>query len=282
MDFSFSNTCGRRLCKINGGKYNKKMIYLYDPKYLCCSKCSKKCKGSCCDNCSMLNYHTEPMDEAVDYLKIDDNGVFQQMPTNNPKQRDAIMIVGKAGAGKSVYLANYCKEYKRLNPTQKIFLFSMKKEDEALDDTIDKRVNLDDYIEKGGLTEANFSPNCFVVFDDVDVLPNDKPDLLRSKIFTLMNSLIQISRSKNITIAQTSHITTNHGETKHILNGMTSFTFFPHAISSQIKRALETYLGLSKPQIKRILALENTRYITVFLTAPTVIMTEKELFILKE
>jgi len=279
--FSFSSCGGYRLCKIDGGKFNNKVIYLYDKKYLCCPNCNKKCEGNCCDSCSIYTYHKNPPEVEIDYIKIEDDGVFQQMPSNIKKQRSAFNIVGKAGSGKSVYLSKICKEYKRLYPLQKIFLFSMKKEDENLDPYISKRVNLDEYVEKGGLTEADFENDVFCIFDDIDQLENTKPDFLRNRIFSLMNQLIQISRSKNITIAQTSHTCLAGSETKHILNGMTSFTFFTHAISAQIRKALEIYVGLTRQQVKHILEIKDTRYITICMTSPMVVMTEKELFILK-
>ncbi|MEI6529824.1 MAG: ATP-binding protein, partial [Candidatus Falkowbacteria bacterium] len=252
MSICFSNTSGRRFAVIDGGKFDGEYIYLYDERFKCCTKCGEDCEGDCCDQCAKLEYHIQKPKKILDYCGIDDEGVFKQVPTNQTNQRDALFICGKAGSGKSVYLSEFCKEYKDIYPKQPIFLFSMKESDDALDEYVDKRINLKEYVASGGLTESDFRRDCCVLFDDIDVLDNSAPDKLRDQIFKLMNALIQISRSKNITIAQTSHICTNHGETKHMLNGMTSFTFFINSVSMQIKRALEVYAGLSKASIKKI------------------------------
>lgn len=48
---------GRPLAIVEGGKYNKKIIYLYDKK-ICCENCNEECKyNKCCDDC---NYDDEP------------------------------------------------------------------------------------------------------------------------------------------------------------------------------------------------------------------------------
>lgn len=281
MNFTLSFKSGRRLAKVVGGKHNGKIIYLHDPEYKCCQKCSLKCRGDCCDDCGNMKYHNNE-DENIEYIKLDDNSKLEMMPTNLKKQSDCVFIVGMRGAGKSYELMKYLKNYKKLYPRQRVYMFSMKKSDELLDDLIDKRVDLDEYVEKGGLTSDDFNEPACVVFDDCDVLPNEKGTMLRTKIFTLMNQLIQVSRSKNITVCQTSHVCLGNEETKHVLNGMSSFTFFSHAVSAQIKACLEKYIGLSKENRKLILDLKNTRPITIFRTAPMVVLTDKEIFILKK
>lgn len=283
--YSLSSTSGRRLCKVNGGKYDGRYIYLYDSKYKCCPNCSKDCNNKCCQDCGLIKYHksndmlnNEP--KIVSYCDIKDDGEFIQVPTNIIAQRDCAFIPAKAGAGKSVYVSQFLKEYRLLNPNNKVFLFSMKKKDENLDPYIHKRVNLDKYIEKGGLTIDDFPENCVIVFDDIDVLDNSKPDHLRDNIFKLMNQVIQVSRSKNISVIQTSHVCLGNQETKHMLNAMTSFTFFTSAISAQVRTALKTYAGLTKEQLKKVLNLKNTRWVTIIFSCPIVVLTQKECFIL--
>ena len=281
MDTTLSLECGRRLCKVVGGKLNNKVIYLHDKRKKCCSNCDKKCKGDCCENCAS-NCSKLQLKDEIDYCSLTDKGIFQQMPNNERGQSDVFMINGRRGCGKSWYLADLMKQYIKCYPDNKIFLFSQCKEDELLDKLITKRVDVDKYVEEGGLEPENFPDDCFVAFDDVDMLSDDKPDKLRTRIFAIMNSLIQLSRKRNITVAQTSHLTTNHGETKHALNGCSSFTFFNSAVSHQIKNALKIYFGLSKENIKKVLQVKNTRWTTIFTTSPMVCLTEKECFILKE
>ena len=281
--FTLSTVSGRRLCKINGGRLHNKILYLYDKNFKCCDKHKKNCNGSCCDNCCFNDYHVDEgeQEKNLNYCKIPDGGKFIQVPTNEPTNTDVNYYTGKRGSGKSTSLSNYAKQYKLYNKSNKVFLFSQDTEDPVLDPFVDKRIDLNTFVEKGGLTIDNFKFPSLVIFDDIDMLTNTKENgNLKDKIWKLMNSLIQLSRKKGITVAQTSHIARNHDETKHILNGCTTFTFYSHAINQQIKDALKLYLGLSPNQIKKILNSENTRQITIFTTCPPVVMTEKELYIL--
>ena len=283
--FTLSTTSGRRLCRITGGKMNGKIIYLYDKNYKCCMNHKIKCNGECCDNCCLYEYHIndDDKDSDITYCKLPDNSTFQQLPTNEPNNTDVNYYTGKRGSGKSTTLANFTKQYKAYFPKNKVFLFSHCSEDAVLDPFIDKRIDLNSYMERGGLTIDDFKLPSLVIFDDIDMLTNTKENgKLRDNIFKLMSSLIQLSRKKGISVCQTSHIATNHEETKHVLNGCTSFTFFLHAINNQIKNALKLYLGLTPAQIKRILELKNTRQVTIFTICPPVVMTDKELFILDD
>jgi len=280
--YSLSNTCGRRLALINGGKFDGKYIYLYDSKYKCCVKCNDECDNMCCNDCCLVNYHLKQKNKVIDYCKLEDMGEFLQAPTNILKQRDALGAFGKAGCGKSVYISQYIKLYGELYPNNKRFLFSMKKKDENLDPYIDKRVNLEKYVEKGGLTIDDFSENCLICFDDIDELDNSKEGgYLKTRVQKLMNQVLQVSRSKNITVVSTNHVCLGGADTKVLLNAMNSFTFFIASVSSQIKNCLKTYVGLNKDQIQKILNLQDTRWVTIFLTSPMVVLTQKEIFILK-
>lgn len=284
--FTLSTISGRRLCKINGGKMHNKTIYLYDKQFKCCGSHKKKCNGECCNNCCDLYYHPENINQNqadIKYCKIHDGGQFIHMPTNEPTNTDVNYYTGKRGAGKSTTASQYIKQYKKCFPKNKVFLFSQKDKDDALDPFIDKRIDINTYVDRGGLTIDDFRQPSLVMFDDIDQLSNTKENQnIKEKIFKLMNSLIQLSRSKGITVIQTSHIARNHEETKHVLNGCTTFTFFLHAVNQQIKDALKLYLGLSPNQIKRVLGLKDTRQVTIFTLCPPIVMTDKELFILDD
>lgn len=254
-NYTLSTQKGRRLCIIDGGKDDGDIIYL-DEKH-------------------------RKNDVPYKYCKITDKGKFKLLPTNEKNQTDVCYYVGPRGCGKSYALSEYVKNYILLYPDNKVFLFSDKDEDHVLDDLINKRIDLKTYIEKGELTHNDFKYPCLVIFDDIDMLQNkSKQENLRTKIFTLMNQLIQYSRSKKITVIQTSHLGANREETQHVLNGCTSFTFFPAAKIAQVDYILKKYMGLNDSQIKKLDELDNTRVITLVKSCPKVVMTDKELFIL--
>lgn len=280
--YTLSTICGRRLCKVTGGKMHNKTIYLYDKKYKCCDKHKENCNENCCNNCCYTYYHLDDdeLDKDIKFCSAG-AGSFQQVPTNELYNTDVNYYTGKRGSGKSTLMGHYAKQYK-LYEKNPIFLFSEKTEDAKLDPYITKRISLENYVESGGLTINDFKKPCLCLFDDLDLLKNTKDNgNLKEKIYTLRDSIIQIGRSKGLSVCQTSHIATNHEETKHILNGCTTFSFFPHAINEQIKNALKLYLGLSPTQIKKVLELKDAEFITIFHISPNIVMTDKQLFILE-
>lgn len=280
--YTLSLKSGRRLCKINGGKMHNKIIYLYDKNFKCCDKHKKNCSFNCCSNCCFNYYHldNEEQENNINYCNAGD-GKFIQVPTNETFNTDCNYYTGKRGCGKSSLIGQYSKQYKLFEKKNKIFLFSEKTEDPTLDQYITKRINLNTFINDGGLKLDDFKEPCLCIFDDLDCLKNNKENgNLKEKIYNLRDSIIQIGRSKGLTVCQSSHIATNHEETKHILNGCTTFSFFPHSINEQIKNALKLYLGLTNEQIKKVLALKDADFITIFHISPSVVMTDKKIFIL--
>jgi hypothetical protein len=58
---------------------------------------------------------------------------FYPCPSLRPNQRDFIIITGPSGVGKSWLAADYCQSYHFTYPKRKIYLFSAKNSDQALD-----------------------------------------------------------------------------------------------------------------------------------------------------
>ena len=278
-DYTLSLKSGKRLAIIKGGKLDGSVIYLYDKNKRCCDKCLRKdCKKKCCDDCCMKSYHKDPDDKEVEHIKLDENSHFEELPTNDPNQTSVLMIAARAGAGKSYYLKQYIKNYKKIYKDNPVYLFSESKADKALDDLV-KRIPLDEFV-KSDLTWDQFPDDCYVNFDDIDVLENTRENgFMKKRLYSLMNALIQNARKKHITVAQTVHIATDGATTKHILNSCTSFIIFLNSISLQIKRALKEYLGITPENIKKILSMKG-RWVCVFTTSPLVVMGERDIYIL--
>lgn len=274
MNFSLSFDDGLRLAKIKGGKFNDDIIYL--------KKNVKK-------------------DDIIKHIKIP-SGKFEQMPTNNKETTDVNFYSGARGSGKSATMAKYIKNYILEYPENKIFMFSEGDEDKNLDDLVDKWFVVREPTEEekdedpnklvkiedgkflfpiNGIPYNLFDKPCLCIFDDIDELEDIKTYKAYSNIYSLAGKLIQNSRKKGISICQTAHFTTDQYKTKKILNGCSSFTWFPHDWTEQITNALRYKFGVSKEQIDKLKELKNTWFITLFRTCPKVIMTEKDIFILE-
>lgn len=206
-------------------------------------------------------------------LQLEDKKLkFQHMPDKH-SDRDVLYICGRSGSGKSYYLSKYVKEYKKMFPKNKVYLFSRKLEDDNLDKEIDKRVFIDKTIIDEPF-EVELFENSLVIFDDTDVLPDD----LKKSVNHLRDQILEIGRSLKISCIITNHLCTSP-DLKRVLNECHSATIFPANINRQMVYFLENYCGLDKEDIKDIKKC-NSRSATIFLKYPPVIMTEKKVWLL--
>jgi hypothetical protein len=308
MSTTLSYKKGKRLAKVIGGSQNGSTIYLYDPQFKCCLNCKNNCeKKPCCDKCSKKTYHTsynrDNLKEILQQLKkgnldsieLDEEvgsgqpvksvvlrgGIMQQVPSNMPfTSPDLKYVSGSRGCGKTFHIVEYLQQFKIYYPKYKIYLFSQKKEDALLDPYIHKRIDTNQV--KDAMFEALDFKESMVIFDDVDTLPSTKANNVKEAVYKLMDDVIEVGRSLGVFCIVTSHLACNNTESKRILNGCTSYTFFLASSSHQITYSLNKYFGFSPKQVKAILALPNTRYVTVFREVPTVVMTNDRIFLLSE
>ena len=280
---TLSTTKGKSLCRIKGGKLNNQVVHLYDPSFRCCLNCSSKCAHKpCCNKCSILNYHFTDsaleIDESDEPIKsiVLRGGSLQQVPSNLPfTQPDLLYISGRRGSGKSYYIAEYLIEFIKMYPTYRIYMFSGKPKDELLDKFISKRIDVNK-VREAMFTAHDFAKS-LVIFDDIDTLDDSKENNVKKSVYDLMNDIIETGRSLGVFCIVTSHIASNNGESRRILNGCSSFTFFLASSSHQTTYTLQNYFGFSPKQIKKILAIEDSRWCTIYRDIPQIVMTQSKI-----
>jgi len=202
---------------------------------------------------------------------------IQQIP-NKQQERQILYITGASGSGKSYYTQAYCKEYKKLFPKNEIYLFSSINEDSSIDKIKGlNRFILDDTFIKEEIMTADFR-NSIVIFDDTDCISNK---ILKNKINSILNQLLETGRHFNTSVIYTSHLATAGLDTKRILNEAHSITIFPSSLGGRsLKNLLENHLGFDRHQIKKIKNI-NSRWATIVKTYPMVVLSEKEAYLLK-
>jgi len=280
---TLSLTKGKTLARIKGGKLNNTIVYLYDPDFKCCSSCSSKCVNKkCCAKCSLYTYHFSDaaleLEDENEIIKaiIPRGEKFQQIASNLPfTQPDLLYVSGRRGSGKSYYIAEYLQEFIKMYPTFRIYMFSGKAKDELLDKYLSKRIDITK-IKEAGFVAADFEKS-LVIFDDIDCLDESKENNVKKAVYDLMNDIIETGRSLSVFCIVTSHIASNHGESKRILNGCSSFTFFLASSSHQTEYTLKNYFGFSPKQIRKILAIDDSRWCTVFRDIPQIVMTQTKI-----
>jgi len=258
MSLNF-NKDGKRVAVVNGGKYNKKMVYI----------------SSEADSGDEDSDNDNKISKTFTSIKLNRDGKFQQTPDNHT-EREIIYITGPSGSGKSTYTKNYIQQYKKLYPKNKIYIFSALDSDESIDELGGNRVIIDDTLITDPIDIDEFKDSV-VVFDDIDVISNKK---VRDAVYSLLNQVLEIGRHHKISCCITNHLPTAGKDTRRILNEAHSVIYFPHSGSMKsLNYLLTDYLGLDKTDIKKI-KHSKSRWCCVFKNYPQVIMTERNMYLL--
>ena len=212
-------------------------------------------------------------------LKLNKGEHFEITPNIN-KERDVLFVVGASGSGKSFFVSQYAKNFKKMHPKSSIYVFSTLDDDKDGIDKIGKihRIKLDDEFVNGDMIDTVEFSNSLVIFDDVDNISSKKT---KAVVWAYMNNFLQTGRHYKISLCITFHVGCSGASTKMVLNESSSITFFPQVIGSRnLKYLCESYLGLSKSQIDKIKRLDS-RAVTIFRSYPKVYMAEHEIGILR-
>lgn len=206
-------------------------------------------------------------------IKIDE-GKFQ-LTFDKDKDRFSIFIVGRNGSGKSYYIKDLIKEFKKVYPTYSVRLFSSKDEDENLD-KIEylKRVILDESFVTNPLEYTTLEKS-LVIFDDIDGLKGN----LKKEIYHLRDIILKNGRSYNIHIICTNHDSTGR-DVQAPLNESDVIVFFMKNYNRSMKYLLENYIGLDKNQTK-VLRKNKSRATAYIKTYPNVILQERNMYTLE-
>ena len=183
-------------------------------------------------------------------------------------ERQVFMVAGMSGSGKSTYTAGLCRTYKRQYPENKIILFSNKPSDPVFDRLeYIERIVIDEEILDDPIT-LNELEDCLVVFDDVEYSANKDIDKELDRIRDL---ILQQGRSYRCSFVYISHQANNYKQTRTILNECMSITIFPAMTTRySLNYLLSKYFGFDKQQINKICKLPS-RWVTIFKSPPLIL-----------
>jgi predicted AAA+ superfamily ATPase len=239
---------GRPVCKIEGGKLDKKVMFLSGED------------------------DSESDDDGNTRVKLPKDSKFIHTP-NTKQERDILYITGASGSGKSYYASQYIKNYKKAHPDNLVVLLSPITDDEKLNELC-KRIKIDESLIKEPLMPSDVKDS-LVIFDDIDVI-QQKP--LREALYKFLNQILELGRHTKTSCIITNHLPTNGTETRRMLNECHSITYFPASGSKrQLNNLLENYVGMDTKDIRKAKKL-GSRWVTIFKNYPQFIMTERDLY----
>ena len=250
--FSKAHPKLRPIAVVRGGKHDKKLVLF-----------------------------NEDPESGYDSITLEgDKGKFQVLPRTSGNN-EKLYVCGTSGSGKSYYIAQWIKEFKKNKDKRDypIYIFSSVDEDSTLDDLPDvERIPIDETLISEPLNAQDLS-NSLVIFDDVDTISNT---MLRKIVINFRNHLSETARHYDITMLCTSHVITNYSHTRILLQEATSVTVFPRSSGLfMIRQYLEKQIGLSKNQIKRFVK-QKSRAVTLYKQYLPFVVSEKEIYMLND
>jgi hypothetical protein len=194
------------------------------------------------------------------------SGNFFVAPSNVYGKPDRIFICGRAGSGKSFWLAEYLVQFRKFFPKRRIYLISQKTSDKLLDKLIHKRIPIEDLAE--AQFEADDFKECLVICDDVDVISDKRQE---KNVFDLIAKILEVGRSLDTFLILTLHIAASHNQSKRILNACTHFVYFKDSATHSNNYVLENYFGFDKQELRALKNL-NSRSITIIRDVPQLVL----------
>jgi hypothetical protein len=193
-------------------------------------------------------------------------------------KRECIYIGAPSGAGKSTYVADYAKEYHKLFPKNKIYMFSRVSKDPSIDKKIKvKRILINDNIIDDPIEPSELK-NSLVIFDDIDTL---KEKNLKDAVIDLRKDLLETGRHEDVYVASTNHQLTNYSKTRDLLSESRAVTFFPQSGDTHhIEHFLRTYANIKKTEdVNKYIGLPS-RWVTIYKSYPMYILHEQGVILL--
>jgi len=247
MSFNFENI-GVKIAKIDGGLKNGEFIYLHEP--------------------SDMDKVKRPLSEII----LDKKGKLIPLPRKDIVSKT--YIAGPSGSGKSYFIGQYLKEFRKIFRNQEIYVLSPIDEDPSLDKVDIIRIDLDHHLVNNPITLEELEES-MVVFDDTEAI-NEKP--LKGYLDWLRDNILIRGRHTKTRLMFVAHLITNFRETRQLLNEATEVVMYPKSSGTYgIKQYLKTHAGFESDEIKKFLSLPS-RWVMLCRWMPMIVMYEKGVY----
>lgn len=204
---------------------------------------------------------------------------IMMIPQFPDKEAVNIFVSGLAGSGKSYWMNQYAKNYKKIYK-ERIVLFTRHND---IDPTLEKDINMYEIIRTGDIDINNdkypleYFTNCLVIFDDIE--DSEKPKVTKY-LWKLINDMFKNGRHRHISTIVLNQELLLGAKTKVILRCATGITLFPKYNSiHELTAALKKYYGLIQTEIDYILSL-NTRGCYIHKLRPNYVIADHDVYII--
>jgi len=195
---------------------------------------------------------------------------------------ERIFICGKSGCGKTFYsIRPYIIQWKSKHPTSKIYFFSSKAEDKAVDDLPIQRIIIDDKFVANPpdirtFTNPNGKPN-LVIFDDIQ---DYKKKSFNNVVQQLRDEIARNGRSLGLFVLYLWHKPADRANTEIQIFESTATVIFPKTSGHDDYDYLaQRYLGIKSDKLN-ILKKAKSNYVYITRKNPAVAISDKYIMVL--
>lgn len=208
--------------------------------------------------------------------------IFPVIHDNGDGQNDRIFVCGKSGCGKTFrfirpYIQQFLKKYKN----SKVYFFSSKAEDKAVDDLNIIRIPVDDkFVQKipdiRKFQNPNGQPN-LIVFDDIQ---DYKKKSYNTAVQQLRDEIARNGRSLGLYTVYLWHKPADRKNTEIQIFESTGTVIFPKTSGhDDYDYMASRYLGV-KPEKLEILKRAKSNYVYITRSSPAVAITDRYIMVL--
>ena len=213
---------------------------------------------------------------------IDGKSEFFPIISKEYKQNERIFICGKSGCGKTYYFIRpYIIEFLRVFKGSKVYFFSSKSEDEAVDDLPIKRVHIDDDFVENPPDIRQFTNKDkinLVVFDDIQDYQNQKQN---KAVARLRDEMLRNGRSLGLYLVYVWHKPADRKNTEQQIFESTATVIFPKTSGhDDYNYMMERYLGIKNVKTRNLLSKAKSNFVYVIKKSPSVAISNNYILVL--
>jgi hypothetical protein len=214
---------------------------------------------------------------------IDNDTQFFPLVNILKDNNDRIFVCGKSGVGKTYrFIRPYVKEFKQTFKNSKVYLFSSKAEDKALDDLPIQRITveedfIDNPIDIKQLTNKNGQPN-LIIFDDIQDYPHKSQNVAVAR---LRDEIMRNGRSLGLYTVYVWHKPADRKNTEQQIFESTATVIFPKQSGhDDYDYLMDRYLGIKDIKMKNLLKKSKSDFVYVTKKSPAVAISNNYIILL--
>ena len=208
--------------------------------------------------------------------------IIPLMKDFNDGENERLFVCGKSGCGKTFYfIRQYIIQFMLKYPKSKIYFFSSKSEDKAVDDLPIKRINVDDKFVSNppdirSFMNKNGEPN-LIIFDDIQ---DYKKKSYNNAVQQLRDEIARNGRSLGLYVIYLWHKPADRKNTEIQIFESTSSIIFPKTSGhDDYDYMAGRYLGV-KPEKMEILKRAKSNYVYITRKSPAVAISDRYIMML--